>query len=468
MGNLFVPGVNSLSEVKPELASEWHPRKNGSLSPDDLMAGSGKRVWWQCRNNHEWQAVISQRSRGRGCPICSGKLVLHGFNDLATTNPELAEQWHPSRNGELLPQDLLIGSHVKVWWQCSFNHEWQVAPQSRSHGSGCPFCSGTAVLAGFNDLATTNPELAKQWHPSKNGDLTPRAVIAGTNKKIWWLCSKGHEWPASGYNRLNGTGCPLCSGRDAIEGTNDLATTNPELAKQWHPSKNGDLTPRAVIAGTNKKIWWVCSEGHEWKAAGATRLRSGCPICTGRQIQVGFNDLATTNPELAKQWHPSKNGDLTPLEVIAGSNKKVWWECEQKHEWQTAVTQRAYNGTGCPACATFGFDPNRPAILYFISSAGLMARKIGITNQGTKRLEDFRRAGWSPVHLELNEDGAFIRKLEVAMFEWIRKELRLPHYLGPNEMQGTGGWTETFGYEGPSDSKVIEQIKIEIEKIAKD
>lgn len=131
-------------------------------------------------------------------------------------------------------------------------------------------------------LATTYPQIAAEWHPSKNGDLTPETVTAHNGKKVWWKCCKGHEWQAIIENRTkDGNGCPYCSGRRAIPGENDLATMYPDLAKEWHPTKNGELTPQIVKPGTTKKVWWICGEGHEWPAIIRNRVQSngGCPVC---------------------------------------------------------------------------------------------------------------------------------------------------------------------------------------------
>ena len=130
-----------------------------------------------------------------------------------------------------------------------------------------------------NSLITKNPTLAKEWHPARNGSLTPGDVAAKTGKKVWWICSKGHEWEAIVSNRGNGTGCPYCAGK-AVSLDNCLQTINPTLAKEWHPARNGSLTPRDVTAKTGKKVWWICSKGHEWEAIVSNRSNgTGCPHC---------------------------------------------------------------------------------------------------------------------------------------------------------------------------------------------
>ena len=86
------------------------------------------------------------------------------------------------------------------------NHEWEARINNRISGTGCPYCAGKAVCID-NCLQTKNPKLARQWHPTKNGKLTPRDVTPGSNKKVWWLCSHNHEWQAYVYHRNKGSGC---------------------------------------------------------------------------------------------------------------------------------------------------------------------------------------------------------------------------------------------------------------------
>ena len=346
--------ANSIQTKNPNLAIEWHPTKNGTLTPENLTIGSNKKVWWLCPTCHgEWQASVSNRIKGKGCPFCSGRNALRGFNDLATTNPELAAEWHPTRNGDLTSNDVTRGTQRKAWWLCKNGHEWQATIASRDHGNGCPYCSNKMVLPDVNDLATTNPDLASEWHPTKNGDLTPADVLRGSHRKVWWLCQKGHEWQATIDSRDQGSGCPYCGNKKVLVGFNDLATSCPELASEWHPTKNHGLLPTDVTSGSNKKVWWRCKNGHEWKTSVDTRHnnRSGCPYCAGQRVLIGINDLVTVNPDLASEWHPTKNGDLTPSDVARGSSKKVWWLCKNGHEWEAQVASRCLNHRGCPYCA---------------------------------------------------------------------------------------------------------------------
>ena len=398
----------SLAEARPDLAKEWNYEKNGDLKPEDVSCGSGKKVWWKfpydvpddypvehLRGKHfefEWKAAIYSRHNGKnGCPYLSGKAVWSGFNDLATISPELAAQWHPTKNGDLKPTQVTANAEKKVWWLLQYNDtktkkhfdfEWAAFISNRSKGDDCPYLSGKAVWVGFNDLATINQELAAHWHPTKNGNLKPTQVTTNSGKKVWWMLRYNvpndypieslrgkifkFEWVASVDRRSRGDDCPYLSGRAVWSGFNDLATINPELAAQWHPTKNGDLKPTQVTANSNKKVWWLYlyddpnTGKHfefEWMALVSDRKNGNdCPFLSGKAVWVGFNDLATINPELAAQWHPIKNGDLKPTQVTVDSNKKVWWlhtyddPNTGKHfefEWESSIRNRN-KGNGCP------------------------------------------------------------------------------------------------------------------------
>lgn len=267
---------NCLATLDPQLSKEWHP-KNGELTPNLVKLNSNKKVWWRCQEGHEWKAVVQSRSKGHGCPYCSG-LRATKTNSLAELNPELANQWHPTKNGELDPTLIKPGSNRKAWWLCKNGHEWAAVIASRNSGNGCPYCSGQRVIKE-NSLAAKNANLAYQWHHKKNGNLTPEMVTAGSSKKVWWRCEKGHEWEAVIASRNKGNGCPYCSGK-LVSKDNCLAVLNPELAEQWHPFRNGKLTPNDVIPGSSKKVWWLCKKGHEWQAVLYSRNNgTGCPYC---------------------------------------------------------------------------------------------------------------------------------------------------------------------------------------------
>ena len=92
------------------------------------------------------------------------------------------------------------------------------------------------------------PHLVKEWHPTKNGELTPNDFTHGTRKKVWWLCSEGHSFETEVRNRTRRkSGCPECPIHRA-NSSNNLQLLFPEIAKEWHPTKNKELTPEQVAA----------------------------------------------------------------------------------------------------------------------------------------------------------------------------------------------------------------------------
>ena len=304
---------------------------------------------------------------------------------LAEMNPELASQWNYELNGDLEPDMVTANSGFTVFWIYPYDdsktghHDfvWDAKIKDRNKSSGCPFLTGHRIWKGFNDLETLYPELAKQWHPNKNGNYTPDKATTNNCKIVWWYLPyldlrtgilHHFEWKDSIDNRVKGKGCPFLAKSNAQlwRGFNDLASVNPIIAAQWHPTKNGDLKPSDIVAKSVKKAWWYLPYDDpktgkhfdfEWMSIIAERNNGvGCPFLTNTAIWKGFNDLATTNPQLAAEWHPTKNGKLTPSDVMANSNKKVWWYLpyddpktgkHHDYKWIASIAHRNA-GQGCP------------------------------------------------------------------------------------------------------------------------
>lgn len=345
-----------IGNARMELLTQWDAGQNGDLTPDAVSYGSHTQAWWQCDAGHRWKsAVYSRTVSGTGCPYCAGNKFWPGESSLADRYPELMHQWHPTRNVGISPAELSPATHRRVWWICRNGHEWQAQVKSRTEGAGCPVCANRRILSGENDLASTHPGLAQQWDPEKNGQLTPSDISAGTCRKVWWRCEKGHAWQATPQSRSHsGKGCPICAGKQILVGDNDLLSVYPQVAEQWHPQKNGKRTPSTVTACSNRKVWWQCSLGHAYQATVAQKTYSGtgCPYCSGRRVLEGFNDLGTKFPDIAAQWHQELNGSVTPQMVTPGSRKKVWWKCSSGHVWKAVVYSRTgEKKCGCPVCA---------------------------------------------------------------------------------------------------------------------
>ena len=236
---------NLLSEMRPELVSEWSD-KNLPLTPDKITYGSNKVVWWKGACGHEWQTSVKARSSGENCPICSGARVIEGINDLATLKPELADEWS-SKNNPLKPTMITIGSHKKVIWLDKYGHEWTATVKSRALNG-----AHNKVFEGFNDLATLFPEIAAEWS-ERNLPLLPTMVTPFTNRKVWWKCKDcGNEWYTLISTRSGGSQCPYCSGYTLLKGFNDLATTQPKIAAEWseknEPLKADEVNEKSMVA----------------------------------------------------------------------------------------------------------------------------------------------------------------------------------------------------------------------------
>lgn len=278
--------LNTVSDNLP-LLKEWDYEKNAPLGfdPCEIGLNSHHKVWWRCANGHSWQALVNNRSRhNRGCPYCSHQLPIKGETDLATCYPNLAKEWHPTKN-KCNPDDVMPGSHKKAWWICDKGHEWEAQIKSRTTGVGCPYCAGKKVLPGFNDLATIKPDLAAEWHPTKNGDLKPTDVTAASGKRVWWVCKNRHEFQASIYSREPGTGCPKCIRAwrssfpeqavfyyihnefpDAINGYRGIFDNAMEL-DIYIPSLQVGIEydgktyhSRSEVVARDEKKYWICRE----------------------------------------------------------------------------------------------------------------------------------------------------------------------------------------------------------------
>jgi hypothetical protein len=285
---------NRLEALYPELSAEWHPTRNGGLTPRDVTAKSQKKVWWKCSHDHEWKAVVSSRSAGCSCPYCSGRRATKD-TCLAAIRPDIAADWHPTRNGALTARDSTAYSGKRVWWMCDKRHEWLSSVSNRVQGNGCPYCSGRSACQD-NCLGTVNPGLAIQWHPTLNGQLTPRHITTGSHKKVWWKCKKGHEWRTAVFHRNRGSGCPYCAGK-SVGSDNCLQLVNPGLAAEWHPTKNGLLTPYQVTRRSGKRVWWKCKRGHEWQATIDNRNNGiSCPACNPQTSQLELRIFAELKP----------------------------------------------------------------------------------------------------------------------------------------------------------------------------
>ena len=501
----------NLLELYPFIAKEFDHSKNNEITIENLALDYNKQIWWICDRNHSWQATLQERIGGKNCPICSNIRLLRGKNDLLTTHPELVKEWDYERNGDLKPDDVTEGSPRRVHWICSVcGNRWITAVRCRTtrKKTGCNLCARRKVWQNrYKELLKTrgciiDPKLIQDWDYEANFPLKPSDFTPSSNKIVWWKCHTcNYKFKDRIASRSKSLYCPVCTNRVIIPGYNDLQTTHPDIAKQWHPTKNGKLKPTDISHGNGKKVWWICPIGHEYQAIILNRTKdndngNGCPVCDARRhtsfaeqavfyyikkffpdainrfkadflerfeldiyipsrkvaieydgkawhkeniyerelrkykacretgiklirlkekelkpsdsttcdialhtmwkheilnktileilsiLQISCNDkeidvtrdkfnitklmdseymdsLGNKHPELVSQWHPTKNLPATPFMFACGTHVKAWWVCPDcGHEYEAAISSRT-SGTGCPKCARHRFLYNK-------------------------------------------------------------------------------------------------------------
>ena len=333
---------NSLKQSHPKLIEDWDYKKNYPLKPENFYTNSSTPVWWKCKKGHSWKRRIANRTLKKlatGCPFCAGKRVSN-TNSLISLFPKIAKEFNYEKNKNFSPENLISGSHLKIWWICKKGHEWKAEVRSRTRlKTNCPYCSGS-LATKENNLAVLFPKLVKnEWCFKRNKKILPSNVTPQSNKKYWWKCKFGHTWKAGVHNRTERkSGCVYCANLK-VSNTNNLKVVSPKIASEWHPTKNYPIKPSQIIAKTGKRYWWKCKHGHEWQNSPANRFTRGCPYC-GKHFVTIEKSLKYKYPELAKEWHPKKNIGIAPDKIHANSNKKVWWRCKYGHEFLAVIANR--------------------------------------------------------------------------------------------------------------------------------
>ena len=364
---------------------------------------------WQCKCLNCDQVVISRYNRvqqGSGCPRCAATNA--GIRSRLSENTAVVKL----REYDLEPLEPYVKSDVK--WKCrcvSCGDVVYLKLKNLQRGDGgCYKCGMKKAglkntmsqeeafqivsVAGFEPLEPYKNALTK-WkmrHKVCNAVVYPKLNSISNRTK----------------NRL---GCPVCAGYQIKKGFNDLATTHPEIAAQaneWEPSE--------ITQGSNQRKEWKCSLQHQWAAKVSDRAikQSGCPYCTGKKVLVGFNDLLTINPVVARQafeWNPTS--------TTVGSTKRAKWRCDEGHIWVTTVLSRS-QGYGCPTCAKSGFDPNKDAHIYFLSHQNWEMYQVGITNVIEQRIKSHMKSGWEVIELRGPMDGLIARDWETAILRMLK------------------------------------------------
>lgn len=350
-GKQPIPGCTDLATLRPDLIEEWNYEAN-EKGPESYTVGSNQKVIWKCKSYEKsWTDTINHRTHGRGCPFCAGKRPIPGLTDLATSRPDLVEEWDRDNNANG-PEQYTVSSRYEAIWKCkTCRQSWHATIAQRTHGCGCPFCAGKRPIPGQTDLATLQPDLVEEWDFEAN-EKGPENYTVGSGQKVVWKCkSCGQSWLSTIRDRKNGCGCPFCAKRRPIPGKTDLATLRPNLVEEWNYDEN-EKGPESYTVSSNQKVAWKCKKCKQsWSAIINSRSKgSGCPYCAGKLPIPGITDLATLNPELAAEWDYDANKS-GPENYTVSSGHKVCWKCKNcRQSWMAKILSRN-QGCGCPYCA---------------------------------------------------------------------------------------------------------------------
>ena len=304
-----------------------------------------------CPVGHAYSSRLLASDKGVSqCPACRNNPP-HTYDDLRSAAPHLVNELNPALNGGLAAEDISASSTLKLAWTCARGHTYVATPASRTTtNSTCPVCTKRVVVAGVNDLATTNRMLASEFHPSEYPRRATVMVAAGSTTNILWLCAEGHSFRAPIAARAAGQNCPTCTTAAKHASARSLMESHPDIAKQWHPTRNYPRSPADYVHGSRNLAWWVCDDGHEYsqRIERRTVAGNGCPICSRQKVSAAVDSLDTTTPILTLEWHPTRN--KRKASETMSIKKPYIWKCLAKgHEHMQTVDQRR-KSLGCPLC----------------------------------------------------------------------------------------------------------------------
>ena len=465
-------GRKFLADHHPHLLEEFDMALNENAKPERLYSRSPGSYWWKCRessHNHSYLATVGTRIKGHKCSYCAGIKILPGYNDWASVYGPQNLSWDDEANldldGEKIDPTLLgVENKEQRNWIClEGNHPRSIsisaAIRGEKVGKRCRSCSGYKAIPGESDAQTLFPELVERLDKRRHSPESLEGIHPGNRDNIFnWTCPEGHNWKRSVCEEIRAKGCNKCLGREVWTGHTDLQSQFPEIAEQYCLELNMvdddtlKLTPDQIHMGSNALSWWRCREhNHEWKTSVQKRTleKTGCPFCSDRKVWPGYNDLVTKRPDLVDEIDFDKHPELVPGELLWVSHDYIHWVCEFDHRWPAQLFMRTRPGklqkpTGCPSCADYGFDPSKPAELYFIGNQGLGALKVGITNTGTSRIARWIAQGWEVVEVTHFTRGSNARLVEKAFHRWRRQICQVPDFLEPEDVGSIGGWTETY------------------------
>ena len=343
----------------PSIVKMWDTELNSITIEQSELKQWGDSYWFKCENGHSlnctvYSLVRSLGKKSHGCPYCE-KSYSSVETGLESVHGSIIERyWDSSKNIEDIKTIKLKEQKKKYWWLCDKQHSFFETPQNVLFGqewrtNGCPICGRKYLVEGANSIVEETPWVLDYWDYKKNEE-SPEKIKAYSDKKYYFKCKNGHSMYKSIRSfckDINNkyAGCPICSNLVTVTGENDLATVKPGILKFWDYDRNTQ-DPKTVNCRSDSKYYFKCRNNHSVYMSVRNFLNSsktkscGCLICKNIKILPGFNDLATTHPELVNSYPSDLNPDTPITSVSHGSEKRITCRCQAEgctNTFQTPV-----------------------------------------------------------------------------------------------------------------------------------
>lgn len=417
---------NSLLSKYPQIAKEWHPTLNGELRPDEVTYGSKKKVWWKCVKGHDYDMPINKRTlRGSNCPICSGHRTVAGLNDFASIYPDIAKEWHPTRNGDRRPDMYSSKNGYRAWWLCKYGHEWQATIHDRASGTGCPVCknryaSSFPEQAIFYYIKQLCPDAISRYKEIFDNNMEfdiyipSRKVAVEFDGAYWHTSETIHEKERYKYEVCRQHGIFLIR----VKESNNTEWKDVSNVT-YYLRKRDTIQLQNIIQGI---IDSLDKESSFWTRKIVGKYHSDLNVNLERDrkkilkyLKAIPNSVAELRPDLVKEWNYERNGNLTPDLFSINSNERVWWKCSAcGHEWSTTIIQRAgKRNRGCPKCSNIKkgktFSKNK-----ILENGSLASRMPELLKQWS-----YDKNCEKPTEIALGSNKKVWWKCDVCGYEWL-------------------------------------------------
>ncbi len=271
--------------------------------------------------------------------------------------------WSEKNNVDI--NTVFNNSNKKYIFNCDCGHQFEMSPNKIASGNWCPYCCKPSKKLCNNDNCNhcfnksfASHEKSKFWS-EKNGDIKPRYVNKGSDKKYWFKCDCEHEFQQSldkitGLNRW----CAYCTNQKLCDNDNCNKCYEKSFAShikvnQWDNIKNGELKPRQIFNFSEKEYWFICDCKHSFKTMIRNVTKSEkCVYCSGQKLcndsdcEDCLNKSFASHP-MIKYWINKNN--INPRNTFKYCDTKCWFKCENNHEFDISLSNLA-NNRWCPIC----------------------------------------------------------------------------------------------------------------------